>query len=805
MGGRAKALWRQCLASALRSALACTIVGMITLYGPSSIQRLIAFPAFSYATVILIINDATLGDTLRGCWLALYATIQSIGPAILSLWLIGPRRFTTATTALAVALASFVVALPVESTHMIAKRIALGEIVLVYVVAYANGARTEPLMHPLRLAASVAIGVLASVLALLIPFPRLASHQVKQNNKLLAQNTLERLKLLVKAICEEDKTTALASISRAKSLSTTRTELLNNITRYQESMTWERPPFLRPRYMSPRERLQEVDTALRGMETALRTIHSFPVTILDEKLQNDLKRLEDHVSLTIKNAKHNSNGGSLTVPEPETTTKTTTMFLQSHHVIPSTLQDLPISFFLFCAKLLHKKPLAEPPTSIQEPLDQKNGNPSESKGKESEWALSFKSPNLIPAFKCSLSLGLAVFLGSVYSKENGIWSGLPVAISYVSTRQPTFAVANIKAQGTVLGNVYGVLGCFVFERLLPMRFLSLLPWFIFTSFLQRSRMYGKSGGISAVIGAILILGRKNFGPPSEFAVVRIIETFIGLSCSIMVDLIFEPKRASSCAKSELTQCLATLHEAIRSLSLVGETSLQDNQKKLKRHVNELRKFVAEADVEPNFWFLPFHSACYNKLLKSLSELTDLLHLGAHALKILEQEFQRNEAGLKEAVTMLERDIGNVKEILCSSIKCFEEISRIKSLRFLEKELEKNNIISYDLELGKSPKSNICLVSGLSEDDVEKTVGSFLEQSRNAVDIICGGEDECEVKSEVFLSLNALGFCLSAYMRETMEIEKAIKELVQWENPSCEINLYDISCKLHALHKYKLQI
>lgn len=181
MPGRANALWRQCLASAFRIALACTIVGCITLYGPSSIQRLIAFPAFSYVTVILIVNvDATLGDTLRGCWLALYATIQSIGPAMLSLWAIGPSRFTTGTTALAVALAAFVVALPAETTHLIAKRIGLGQIVIVYVVAYVNGVHTEPVMHPLRVAASAAIGVLASVLALLIPFPRLASQQVNK-------------------------------------------------------------------------------------------------------------------------------------------------------------------------------------------------------------------------------------------------------------------------------------------------------------------------------------------------------------------------------------------------------------------------------------------------------------------------------------------------------------------------------------------------------------------------------------------------------------------------------------------------
>jgi hypothetical protein len=173
-------LWKECLSSAFRTALACTIVAMVTLYGPISITSLITFPAFSYVVVILIIiNDATLGDALHGCWLGLYATIQSLGPAMLSLWAIGPNRLSKGTASIAVALAAFVVVLPsAQSTHLIAKRISLGQIVLVYVVAYANGAHIDTFMHPIHLAASTALGVFACVVALLLPYPRFACYQV---------------------------------------------------------------------------------------------------------------------------------------------------------------------------------------------------------------------------------------------------------------------------------------------------------------------------------------------------------------------------------------------------------------------------------------------------------------------------------------------------------------------------------------------------------------------------------------------------------------------------------------------------
>ncbi|XP_019098747.1 PREDICTED: uncharacterized protein LOC109132080, partial [Camelina sativa] len=93
------------------------------------------------------------------------------------------------------------------------------------------------------------------------------------------------------------------------------------------------------------------------------------------------------------------------------------------------------------------------------------------------------------------------------------------------------------------------------------------------------------------IGAVLILGRKNFGPPSEFAIERIIETFIGLSCAIMVELIFQPTRAANIAKLELSRSFHALYECA---SLFGakasKAEIMESQKKLRSHLNELKKF-----------------------------------------------------------------------------------------------------------------------------------------------------------------------------------------------------------------------
>ncbi|XP_017982578.1 PREDICTED: uncharacterized protein LOC18590727 [Theobroma cacao] len=802
---RARALWRTCLASASRTALACIIVGIATLYGPASLQRQVEFPAFSYVTVILIMTDATLGDTLHGCWLALYASVQSLGPAMLSLWLIGPAKLTDGTTALAVALGGMVVVLP-ESTHLVAKRIALGQIVIVYVIGFINGGQTEPIMHPVHVAASTAAGVLACVLALLLPYPRLACCEAKRNCKLLAENGSQRLKLFVKALCAEDNAAASASISQAKMLTAAGTKLLQRIKRFQGSMQWEKLPFkfLRPYYMNSGEKLQDIEIALRGMEMALESTPSFPGRMFNGELKDGLLKLEEHISLTIKQAKSFLPGDSLTIPESNA--EDITKFLQTLQTIPPTHQDLHFFFFLFCMKLLHSKSLPNPTT--KNPVQKDGGSsPISSKengfsSKEVSSSCGLKIKRLIPAFKFSLSLGFSVLFGLIYSKPNGFWSGLSVAVSFAAAREATFKVANVKAQGTVLGTVYGVIGCFLFERFLAIRFLSLLPWFLFSSFLRQSKMYGQAGGISAVIGAVLILGRENFGPPSDFAIARIMETFISLSCSIVVELLFQPTRASTLAKIELSKSLETLHECVGSVSLqVSEANLVENQKKLKIHVNQLGKFIGEAEVEPNFWFLPFHSACYGRLLGSLSKMVDLLLFGAHAIGFLEQESQKLETSWKETVNKLNGDLNLFKESVGSLVQYLAKISSIKSLTILDKELEKNNI-SYDIEMGKSPSPNFFRVSGSDEDDeMNKILSSFLQHSQEVVDIIHGIEGGKELKSQMVLSLSALGYCMESLIRETRQIEEGIRELVQWENPSSHVNLHEISCKIRALYSY----
>ncbi|KAL8129910.1 hypothetical protein V2J09_019065 [Rumex salicifolius] len=789
-------LWKSCLNAAFRTALACTLVGLATLYGPASIKAQIAFPAFSYVTVILVVTNATLGDAVRGCWFAVYATVQGVCPAILCLWIIGPTRLNAVSTAVVLGISAFFIVLP-EWSHVVAKRIALGQLVIVYVIGYINGGSTEPVMHPVHVATSTAVGVVACVIALLLPFPYLASSEVKQSCKMFADNASNRLKLFTKAFCAEDKQTSHSLLSQAKSLASSSTKILQSIKSKQESMKWERLPikFFKSYCMNPGDKFQKLETLLKGMEMAL-TSSKFPVTTqsVSEEFKNGLKVLEESIGAHLNQIRAGFNGGSTTVPESSSGPGHVSMeFLQTLQTTTATTkEDLPSLFFLFCLNLLQRESKTvqfsssasgKPDPPVQSKEGSRTGffsNPSDFVA----WPATLSTKNRVfAALKCSLSLGLAVLFGLIYSKENGFWAGLPVAISLAAGREATFKIANVKAQGTVLGTVYGVLGCFVFERFVQIRFLALLPWFIVTSFLQKSKLYGQAGAVSAVIGAVLILGRRSFGTPSDFAIARIIETFIGLTCSVAVELVLQPTRAASLAKSQLSKTLGTLRRClVTSMNLQTKQSIQTA---LKSDINELQKFIEEAEQEPNFWFLPFNCAGYRKMLCSMSKMADLLLFASHAIASVELQLERLDGESKEwLIEKMNTELEKFRKLTVNSVTCFEEISSMKSLSDLEKK------VPSDLEMGKISNSGI---ASDYEDEMERIMNSFLDRVPEVVSSV----QEDGGKEEMVLSMSGVAFCMNKMMKGTKEIEMCMKEIVQWENPSRLVNLNEIYCKLHA--------
>ncbi|KAJ9565134.1 hypothetical protein OSB04_001100, partial [Centaurea solstitialis] len=647
----ARSLWWERLGSAFRTAIACTVIGCYALYSPDYLSHMIQYPSVAYVTAILIVSDATLGTTLRGSWQALGATLLVVPSSVLCLWVVGPSRFTEAGAAFAVALSAFLVALP-ECLPLLTKRIAFAQLVIIYVGAVVRGEDAGPVTHPVHIAACTALGASASVLALILPYPRLAVTEVKKQFQLYTENASERTSLYMKAFLSEDETTADDLVSQAKPIAQSGTHLVNHINHIQEGLKWERHRIrdFKRGFVNMGDRLDDIETPIKGMEMALAAIPSFPHEIANDELKTVLQSARVQEILKLEDAKcFVPFNDAVTVPE-----RKDDLFDKSLHTLANvspTHRNLPAFFFLSCFELLvnnsrmSPKPETHDAQKVHVAEDEFVNRPNKTQTSKER---------LVFALKCSISLGLAVLLGMIFDKKNGYWSGLTIAISFVEGRLPIFTVANARVQGTAIGTVYGVLGSCLLHQFPELRFVILLPWIVFTSLLHHSQMFGESGGIAAVIGALLILGRKNYGPPKEFAIARITEVSIGLFFFVLLELLLKPVRPTTMVKQQLSRCLRTVDECLHRIATRKENgapispSPREHLKKLKTDINHLKNLSQDAKSEPNF--------CSDGSYKELQE-------------------------------HIYRDLVMLKETASPQLKRLERISLVKSIDAFEHQLQ----------------------------------------------------------------------------------------------------------------------
>ncbi|KAL7092520.1 hypothetical protein ACP275_12G169000 [Erythranthe tilingii] len=762
---RSRIMWCMRLQSALRTAMACTIIGCATIYGPEFLVNEIRFVAFSYLTAVLIVSDASLGDTLSGCWHAFCATAQVVPLAVLGRWLVDPTEgLPLGYAAVAVGVAAFLVAMP-ECTHLTAKRIAFGQIVLVCTdaVISRDGKSDAAFMNPVYVAASTALGALASVLALLIPYPSLACHKVQKLCRVYGENASQRMNIYMRAFSARDNHTKTELISQTKPLSETGDKLLQTIIILQEGMKWERPwsRYLEPNKVSPGEILQNVELQMRGIEYSL--VSSSVQTIDQEHLSNVLQglsiQLEKRIEQLTCSSPYNSS------KESETRGEFTEMPSLPIEAMSPILEHGWAFFYFSCIDMLLSNSSASPKYLQTQPA------------KTEDFSILIKFKNWISkiikngrlefAFKCSLSLSLAVLFGLIFDKENGCWAGLTIAISFVTGRQAIFTVANTRGQGTAIGSVYGVICCFLFHSE-EMRLLALLPWIVFTCFLRYSKLYGQTGGVSAAIGALLIVGRKNYGVPNEFAIARLTEVFIGLSAFILVELFLQPIRAATLAKNHLSLTLNSLEDCVKEIGFFPVQKnqfleLREKQRNLSSLVCELKKFVADAELEPDFWYLPFRGSSYQKLVGSLSNIVHMLYFITYNFEILLELSEKSNV-CKEFQEQMSNELELFQETL-SSLQVYVE----KALS-TESQGDTNGSTDEkfrDLEMGKPQNREKQSVSIIAEH-------TETEMSTEEV------ESE-ELRERMIQCLGATGFCISSLMKEIDDTEMCIREIDQWES------------------------
>lgn len=514
---------------------------------------------------------------------------------------------------------------------------------------------------------------------------------------------------------------------------------------------------------------------MKGMEIALTSCPCFQTTIIDEKLMRVFShRVLQLLGLKLEQARCLLRTHSMIVTETEGVFENEfTIF--SPESISLTSLDQPAIFFLSCIKMC-----------INDLIMTKGSKDSGGSDKVSSkrvcinWTNLMNRESLVFACKCSISLGLAVLLGLQFNKRNGYWSGLTTAISFETGKVAIFTVANARAQGTALGSVYGVLGCTAFQNFARIRFIAMIPWIIFASILRHSKMYSTAGGDAAIIGALLILGRRRYGPPSEFAIARLTEALIGLSCFIIIELVIQPTRAATIAKNHLLLCFGTLKSCTKQIDLdSGQINgFKKKQRQLNSQVEKLQKFIVDAELEPGFWFTPFPVSCYQNLQRSLSNVVHLLYFMAYSIESLIQALDSCDAERNKIQEHLKKDRQIVNDAISSSMKCIEKTISIGMSRAFQDQPEDHKVV-YDLEEGKSQREYTTTSTSNKE---WKASSDFLEHSKEVIDNMTSIEGKEENIRNIIICLCSIGFCMSSLMREVKDLEKGVKELLNWEHP-----------------------
>ncbi|KAI5082867.1 hypothetical protein GOP47_0002610 [Adiantum capillus-veneris] len=473
--------------------------------------------------------------------------------------------------------------------------------------------------------------------------------------------------------------------------------------------------------------------------------------------------------------------------------------------------------------------------------------------------LEFFKPNsqqLRTAFKLSLAMALGGFLGFWFNNSKGYWADITLALGYTGVAKGgSFKVAVLRTLGTVSGSIYGLMVVLATFNFTAMRFVALIPWVVFTSFLRQSKIFGYSGAVSAFTGAIVILARTNKdSTDEEFTVIRIVEAFLGMASFVIVELLVMPRRAASMVKPEIISGFSKLQEFITAICYAYSSEdcdvcsgskiieeLKGKEEKLRKAMNSQNALVKEAAEEPQFWFAPFSEKIFLKVMEEQRNILEMLHFSVAVFEEIKQVTSEAkvpmdkllQAPLKSAITMMEERVVPTLALLARALavkaeevlpmRCTLPVSDLsakgtfnpdKDHKFVELEsvmmsdsIMKNSSFSKHypyVDMAASPdrriieafeKGMLHVANELAVLEANMTVSPGSSTSQASTDgssVTCPPQCFDTFSNTLFLSLGTLAFAMNRVLHHVTQLEKVVHELLQEENPWILIQFPDTS-------------
>ncbi|CAM6118453.1 unnamed protein product [Calypogeia fissa] len=445
-----------------------------------------------------------------------------------------------------------------------------------------------------------------------------------------------------------------------------------------------------------------------------------------------------------------------------------------------------------------------------------------------ECLLEFLKSNLQPsksqickALKISLAMMLATIFGmlALPIDSHCAWAPVTVAIFLGNHQGGSFRLAIMRIQGTVLGSIYGYLVVRTTQNGYLLLF-GLMVWVTASDFVRSSKIHGYSGIVSAQSAATMILGDY----PKEiklFAMDRVTETFVGVMCFVFVETVLFPERAVILVKRELVSSLKGLRNCVASVCTayagrkcescrcLAIDDVRKIEQALRTSLERQSMLCAEAMAEPDLWFVPFSGDVFNRLIAVQGRMLNPLCFMRFALQATVEE--NVDEHMQTLLKPVQASLMGLEEQVVSAIDFLQALFVVPELatpmekifmlffppclmskRSREKAAARKAAHSRKVNtplqlLGKRRRSVAGTPLHLKasqkhfEKDFEIMLEEVVQRSR------AGG---IVVSNSVMLSLSSLSFCLHEIMKETVELEKTIYELLQAERPWSILDQWD---------------
>lgn len=131
--------------------------------------------------------------------------------------------------------------------------------------------------------------------------------------------------------------------------------------------------------------------------------------------------------------------------------------------------------------------------------------------------------------KTGVAVGLSMFIASLFNLKSPIFTGIAAVMAMQSSVSESFKYGKDRMLGTIVGALIGLL----FSYFLPYNYLFMALGTIVVIYIHNILGWNKSLSLSAIVFLAIFINTE--GARLPYATNRVIDTFIGISVSVMIN------------------------------------------------------------------------------------------------------------------------------------------------------------------------------------------------------------------------------------------------------------------------------